>query len=157
MLKITKYGEKIQEVFLEHCKIDGTYQRVFEDLEDGTCLLEPSVRGIKDYAAWCLITYGTDAINTVNEWKEECDGDICWSTNWRDLDNAFTITCTDLLVELNKALAEPKEDMSIQLTLTGDEIEQLEQVTCINIVDKEGLYQAVLTAIEKYVETYKED
>ena len=156
MLKITKYGEKIQEDFLDHCKVDGTYQRVFEDFEDGTFLLQDSIRGVKDYTAWCLITYGTDAINIFNKWKEDSNCDICWCTNWRDLDNAFTITYTDLQTELDKALAEPKEDMSIQLTLTGDEIEQLEQVTGIEIVDKERLYQAVLMAVEKYVETYKE-
>lgn len=156
MLKITKYGEKIQEGFLDQCKRDGTYQRVFIDGEDGTCLLEPSVRGVKDYAAWCLITYGTSAITTVNEWREECENDICWCTNWLDLNNAFFITCAELLTELNKSLAEVKEDMSIQFTLTGEEIEQLEQTTGIEIADKEGLHQAVLTAIEKYVETYKE-
>lgn len=157
MLKITKYGEKIQEDFLEQCKKDGTYQRVFKDAEDGTIILEESIRGVKDYAAWCLITYGTDAINEVNEWREDCPNDICWCTNWLDLNNAFFITCSDLLVELNKALAEQKEDMSIQLTLTGEEIEQLEHATGIEVVDKEGLYQAVLMAIEKYVETYQEN
>ena len=48
------------------------------------------------------------------------------------------------------------EDMSIQLTLTGEEIEQLVKTTGYEIEDKEDLYQAVLMAIEKYVETYKE-
>lgn len=70
MLKFTKYGEKIQEDFLENCKKDGTYQRVFENAEDGTCLLEPSVRDVKDYAAWCLITYDGEALNIVYEWRE---------------------------------------------------------------------------------------
>lgn len=73
MLKLTKYGEKIQEDFLEQCKKDGTYQRVFEDFEDGTRLLESSVRSDGDYAAWCLLTYGEDALNTVYEWRDmEC-------------------------------------------------------------------------------------
>ena len=49
------------------------------------------------------------------------------------------------------------EYMSIQLTLTADEIQQLSKVTGCEIEDKEDLYQAVLMAIEKYVETYKED
>lgn len=48
------------------------------------------------------------------------------------------------------------EDMTIQLTLTGEEIEQLERTTGYKIKEKEDLYQAVLMAIEKYVETYKE-
>ena len=47
------------------------------------------------------------------------------------------------------------EDMSIQLTLTGEEIEQLAKATGGEIKDKEDLYQAVLMAIEKYVETYE--
>ena len=48
------------------------------------------------------------------------------------------------------------EDISIQLTLTAEEIEQLAQIIGYEIEDKEDLYQAVLMAIEKYVETYKE-
>lgn len=49
------------------------------------------------------------------------------------------------------------EDMSIQLTLTVEEIQQLEKVIGYEIEDKEDLYQAVLMAIEKYVETYKDE
>ena len=48
------------------------------------------------------------------------------------------------------------EDISVQLTLTGEEIQQLETVTGYEIADKEDLTQAILMAIEKYVETYKE-
>ena len=48
------------------------------------------------------------------------------------------------------------EDMSIQLTLTAEEIEQLAEVTGYEIEDKEDLYQAILMAIEKYIETYEE-
>lgn len=48
------------------------------------------------------------------------------------------------------------EDISIQLTLTTEEIRQLAEVTGYEIEDKEDLYQAVLMAIEKYVETYKD-
>ena len=155
MLKITKYGEQIQKDFLEHCKTTGAYQRVFEDFEDGTILLEDSIRGVKDCAAWHLITYGTDAINIVQGWQDYGDT-ICWCTNWKDLNNAFYITYTELLIELNKSLAERKADMNIRLTLAGEEIEQLEQVVGFEIKDKEELHSAVLMAIEKYVETYKE-
>ena len=49
------------------------------------------------------------------------------------------------------------EDMSVQLTLTAEEVRQLAKATGSEIEDKEDLYQAVLMAIEKYVETYKED
>ena len=47
------------------------------------------------------------------------------------------------------------EDVSIQLTLSGDEIQGLEKAVGWKIEDKEVLYQAVLMAIEKYVETYE--
>ena len=46
------------------------------------------------------------------------------------------------------------EDMSVQLTLTSEEIEQLAEATGYDIEDKEDLTQAILMAIEKYVETY---
>lgn len=49
------------------------------------------------------------------------------------------------------------EDMSVQLTLTVEEIQQLARVTGYEIEDKEDLTQAILMAIEKYVETYEED
>ena len=48
------------------------------------------------------------------------------------------------------------EDMSVQLTLTAEEIQQLETVTGYEIADKEDLTQAILMAIEKYIETYEE-
>lgn len=49
------------------------------------------------------------------------------------------------------------EDISVQLTLTGEEIEQLAEVTGYDIEDKEDLTQAILMAIEKYVKTYKKE
>ena len=48
------------------------------------------------------------------------------------------------------------EDMSIRLTLTVGEIQKLAKATGYEIEDKDDLYQAVLMAIEKYIETYKE-
>lgn len=45
--------------------------------------------------------------------------------------------------------------ISIQLTLSEEEIIELEDVVGWKIEDKEDLYQAVLMAINKYVETYK--
>jgi hypothetical protein len=48
------------------------------------------------------------------------------------------------------------EDMSVQLILTVEEVQQLAEVVGFEIEDKEDLTQAILMAIEKYVETYKE-
>jgi hypothetical protein len=41
------------------------------------------------------------------------------------------------------------EDMSVQLTLTVEEVQQLSKVTGYKIEDKEDLTQAILMAIEK--------
>jgi hypothetical protein len=49
------------------------------------------------------------------------------------------------------------EETSIQLTLSEDEIKDLEKAVGWKIEDKEDLYEAVLMAIEKYVETYQEN
>jgi hypothetical protein len=49
------------------------------------------------------------------------------------------------------------EETSIQLTLSEEEIKGLEKAVGWAIEDKEDLYQAVLMAIEKYVETYVRD
>ena len=44
--------------------------------------------------------------------------------------------------------------MEIKLTFQENEIVELEETTGINIKDKETLCNAVLMAIEKYIETY---
>lgn len=67
MNKINAYGEEIKFHFAEQCKKDGTYNKVYVDFEDGTCLLEPSVRNVQDYAAWCLMTYDEMALDIVYE------------------------------------------------------------------------------------------
>ncbi len=156
MLKLNEYGKKLVENFYEQCKTTGTYDKVFVDFEDGTCLLESSVRGVKDCAALYIITYDKDAIDTVKDWKEEDSSRFCWSTNWDDMDNAFTITYDEVLNELRKCFTETIDDTSIQLTLTSEEIAELASASGCDIVDKETLHDAVLMAIEKYIETYKE-
>ena len=68
MNKLNNYGEDLRFNFAEQCKRDGIYKKVYVDFEDGTCLLEPSVRNVQDYAAWCLMTYDESALDTVYEW-----------------------------------------------------------------------------------------
>lgn len=148
MIKITEYGKKLQKDFEEHCKARCLWEVM---IEEGTYVLEDAIRGIKDYAAWCMLTYDTDAIDTVRGWENESKTSIVWSTNWRDLDNAFTITYNELLNELNKCLMEVKDDMSIKLTLAGEEIEQLEKIAGCDINDKETLHNVVMLAIHKYM------
>ena len=77
MKKITEYGLKIQQDFLDKCKQDGTYQRVYEQYEDGTCILEESIKTLQDAVAWCLLTYDENAINEVNEWTSKAWGFEC--------------------------------------------------------------------------------
>jgi hypothetical protein len=67
MKKITEYGLKAQENFLEKCKQDGTYQRVYEQHEDGLCILEESIKTLQDAVAWCLLSYDTYAIVGIND------------------------------------------------------------------------------------------
>ena len=48
------------------------------------------------------------------------------------------------------------EDMSIQLTLSGDEIKGLEKAVGWAIEDKEDLYQAVITVVLERINDCKE-
>ena len=47
------------------------------------------------------------------------------------------------------------EEISIQLTLSEDEVKDLEKAVGWKIEDKEDLYQAVITAIKEHSETHK--
>ena len=47
------------------------------------------------------------------------------------------------------------KDTSIQLTLSENEINDLEEAVGWEIEDKEDLYQAVLMAVEKYINDNK--
>jgi hypothetical protein len=141
MLKITEYGERIRDEFIEHCKDRAKYDIA---MDYGLSVLEECVRGVKDYAAWCILNYDIMAIGTVEEWQEMEDENVCWSTNWGDVTNAFTITFDMLLAELSRCFEEEeRDDMSIQITFTGEEISQLEKIFGDPIEDKEDLYQTV--------------
>lgn len=96
MNKINAYGEELKFNFAEQCKKDGTYNKVYVDFEDGTCLLEPRVRNVQDYAAWCLMTYDEMALDTVYEW-------LCLTSNSIIFKNEHCdIGAYDLIVELRK-------------------------------------------------------
>lgn len=146
---LNEYGKQLQKDFEEHCRACGVWEVMYAE---GTYVLESEVRGVKDYAAWCMITYSEDVIDTVREWQNDSNTGIAWTTNWKDPSNAFIITCDALLNELDKCFTEVKDDMSIQLTLTGEEIEQLEKIVGCDINDKETLHNVVVFAIKKYME-----
>ena len=152
MLKITEYGKRIKGEFIEHCKDCAKYDIA---MDHGLEVLEDCVRGVKDYAAWCIMNYDTMAIGTVEEWRTPATPEVCWSTNWDDPDNAFTITFDALLKELNKCFEEVETDMNIQMTFTRDEIKQIEEVTGMLVEEKEDLCNAVRTIIDAVISMRK--
>lgn len=145
MLKITEYGEKIRDEFIEHCKDCSKYDIA---MDYGLEVLNDCVRGVKDYAAWCILNYDIMAIGMVKEWRNPEAMGICWSNNWDDMENAFTITFDALLGELNKCFEEVETEMSIQMTFTTEEISEIQEVTGLAIEGKEDLYNAVRTIID---------
>lgn len=96
MNKINAYGEELKFNFAEQCKKDGTYNKVYVDFEDGTCLLEPSVRNVRDYAAWCLMTYNEMALDVVYEWRDVKDHNSLFKNEHCE------IGICELIVELRK-------------------------------------------------------
>ena len=152
MLKVNEYGAKIVEDFIEHCKDNSKYDIA---MDYGLEVLNDCVRGVKDYAAWCIMNYDTMAIETVKEWIDPAPTAICWSSNWEDPDNSFTITFDALLTELSKCFKEYRDDMSIVITFTGEEIAQLEQVFGDCIEDKEDLYQTIREIVDMTIKSRK--
>lgn len=139
MLKITEYGERIRDEFIEHCKDCAKYDIA---MDHGLQVLEDCVRGTVDYAALCILNYDTMAIDTVEEWFAEASSAICWSTNWDDPENAFFITFGSLRDILNRCFEEVREEMNIKMTFTGEEIKKIEEFTGREIKEKEDLYNA---------------
>lgn len=139
MLKITEYGERIRDEFIEHCKDCAKYDIA---MDYGFEVLNDCVRGVKDYAALCILNYDTMAMDTVELWFEEASSAICWSTNYDDPENAFFITFGSLRDILNRCFAEVKTDMDIKMTFTDEEIKQIEEFTGREIKEKEDLYNA---------------
>ena len=68
-MRLNHYGEKIVNEFLEKCKADGSYKKVYEDFEDGTFLLESAIENFHDECAWLYLTYDSNVFDTLEEWK----------------------------------------------------------------------------------------
>lgn len=71
------YGKEVVDRFIDKCKTDGSYKRVYEDFEDGTCLLAGSIENVFDFCAWMYLTYDRYALYTLNEWKA-MDNSYAW-------------------------------------------------------------------------------
>lgn len=154
MFILNEYGVKIQKDFEEYCRTRGIWEDMYEE---GTYVLEDAIRGVKDCAAWHLITYSEDAIDTVQECEEGSKTSVAWSTNWSDPTNALNITYDDLINELYKCFTEVRESMTIKLTLNGEEIEQLEKIAGCDILDEATLHNVVMLGLKKYMEVEYED
>lgn len=79
---MTNYGKELVKRFLNKCKESGSYNKVFVDFEDGTCLLENDVETLEEVAAHYLVTYDVWAYNTLCEQVDFCNGkwnEICWN------------------------------------------------------------------------------
>lgn len=70
---MTEYGKQLKHDFLEKCKQNGTYKRVFEDCEDGTHLLWETIETLEDIAAFYLVADEDFAYNRLCEDVESCD------------------------------------------------------------------------------------
>lgn len=152
MLKITEYGAKIRDEFIEHCKDCAKYDIA---MDHGLEVLNDCVRGTVDYAALCILNYDTMAMDIVESWFEERSSSICWSTNWDDPENAFCITFGSLRDILNRCFEEVKTDMDIKMTFTGTEVKEIEELTGMLIEEKEDLYNAIRTIIDASISIRK--
>lgn len=145
MLKITEYGERIRDEFIEHCKDCAKYDIA---MDYGLEVLNACVRGVVDYAALCILNYDTMAISVLDEWEAEASDCVCWSTNRDDHKNSFFITFNALRHILNECFEEVETEMSIKMTFTTEEIAEIQEVTGLAIEEKEDLYNAVRTIID---------
>ena len=100
MKYINDYGKQIIKEFLDKCKVDGTYQKVFVDYEDGLCLLDPSVKNVKDCASMFLLNYDEDVLNVVSGWQKETEDNVAW------YGDGFNLTYDEVIAELEKSITE---------------------------------------------------
>jgi hypothetical protein len=145
MLKITEYGEKIRDEFIEHCKDCAKYDIA---MDYGLEVLEDCVRGTRDYAALCILNFDTLAIDVVESWITPVTKTVAWSNNWNDPENAFVVEFKPLLRVLQDCFEEVETEMSIQMTFTDQEVKEIEELTGMMIEEKEDLYNAVRTIID---------
>lgn len=94
MKKITEYGKKLIEEFEEKCG----EELMEESYELGTFILEKCISNRFDQCAWCLMTYDTDAIYWVEQWK------IDFPKDFYEKEENFTYD--DLLEILKKCITE---------------------------------------------------
>ena len=99
-MRINHYGQQLMRTFEMKCG-QGLME---ESMRLGTFVLEKYIDNRFDDAAWCLITYDINAIDTVKEWKNTVEEDIIHQD-----DDDYTLD--DLITVLTKCITYPKENV----------------------------------------------
>ena len=153
--KITEYGQKIIAEFLEKCKVDGTYQKVFVDHEDGLCLLDPSVRNAKDCSARFHLNYEEDTLNVIRGWQKEIQDNIAW------YGEGFTITYDEVIAELEKCIEKTEQtkrvvQYSVDILIRNEEENNINLEELIaEALEEKGLYICGVGFVDDLTEAYK--
>lgn len=87
MYFLNDYGKKIVDKFLDKCKANGSYKRVYEDFEDGTCLLEDAIENLYDACAWLYLTYNKFVFDVLDEWQKDGCKYVFESMTFEDVKN----------------------------------------------------------------------
>lgn len=98
---------------------------------EGTMVCFPFVKTIEDAAAWYLLTYDTDALQTLHEqaadWKEGYDNNSCFGFKFRDVRNFIVEKCTADNLNLEPKFTQAKDLKPGMITETGT-ISKVERV-----------------------------
>ena len=84
---LNEYGNKVVDKFLDKCKANGSYKRVYEDFEDGTCLLEEAIENFLDECALLYLTYDCYVFDTLDEWKKDGETYLFDNVTYEDVEN----------------------------------------------------------------------
>lgn len=69
--KLNNHGKIIVNKFLDKCKDDGSYDKVYTNFEGNTWLLSGTVKNIYDVCAWLWLTYEDYVFDILDEWKKD--------------------------------------------------------------------------------------
>lgn len=84
---LNDYGNNVVDNFLNKCKANGSYKKVYEDFEDGTFLLESAIENFYDECAWLYLTYDECVFDTLDEWKKDGEDYLFDNITYEDVKN----------------------------------------------------------------------
>lgn len=73
---LNEYGKLVADKFLDKCRANGSYKMVYEDYEEGTCVLQDAVENLFDVCAWLYLAYDRNVFDVLDEWKHDGDNDV---------------------------------------------------------------------------------